>query len=150
MGTGVSAYALMPAELVRAHRGRALSPERPFIRGTAQNPDVYFQARESVNPFYAAVPGAVQDAMDGLAALEGLHRIEAPGRVTSTRELPAVVPAHAPEFVRTITAMMMAGHGDDLAGQRAAGGRHLPERYRGLFIEALAGGVLAHRGSQAA
>src|SRR3984885_8184890 len=63
--------ALVPAELVRAHRGRALSPERPFIRGTAQNPDVYFQARETVNPFYAAVPGAVQDAMDGLAARTG-------------------------------------------------------------------------------
>jgi pyruvate-ferredoxin/flavodoxin oxidoreductase len=63
--------ALVPAELVRAHRGRALSPERPFIRGTAQNPDVYFQARETVNPFYAAVPGAVQDAMDGVAARTG-------------------------------------------------------------------------------
>ena len=48
--------ALVPEELVRAHRGRALSPERPFIRGTAQNPDVYFQARETVNPFYARVP----------------------------------------------------------------------------------------------
>jgi pyruvate-ferredoxin/flavodoxin oxidoreductase len=48
------------------------------------------------------------------AALEGLHRIEVPGRVTSARELPAVVPAHAPEFVRTVTAVMMAGHGDDL------------------------------------
>ena len=63
--------ALVPAELIRAHRGRALSPERPFIRGTAQNPDVYFQARETVNPFYAAVPAAVQDAMDGLAARTG-------------------------------------------------------------------------------
>ena len=40
--------ALVPEDLVRAHRGRALSPERPFIRGTAQNPDVYFQARETV------------------------------------------------------------------------------------------------------
>ncbi len=60
-----------PTELVRAHRGRALSPEQPFIRGTAQNPDVYFQARETVNPFYAAVPQAVQDAMDGLAARTG-------------------------------------------------------------------------------
>ena len=49
--------ALVPEDLVRAHRGRALSPERPFIRGTAQNPDVYFQARETVNPFYARVPG---------------------------------------------------------------------------------------------
>src|SRR5271168_4665893 len=50
--------ALVPQELVRAHRGRALSPERPFIRGTAQNPDIYFQARETVNPFYSAVPAA--------------------------------------------------------------------------------------------
>ena len=63
--------ALVPEELVRAHRGRALSPERPFIRGTAQNPDVYFQARETVNPFYAAVPAAVQDAMDRLAERTG-------------------------------------------------------------------------------
>ena len=63
--------ALVPEELIRAHRGRALSPERPFIRGTAQNPDVYFQARETVNPFYAAVPAAVQDAMDALAVRTG-------------------------------------------------------------------------------
>src|SRR5271165_3285466 len=63
--------ALVPEELVRAHRGRALSPEQPFIRGTAQNPDVYFQARETVNPFYAAIPDTVQDAMDGLAARTG-------------------------------------------------------------------------------
>src|ERR1700744_752385 len=62
---------LVPQELIRAHRGRALSPDRPVIRGTAQNPDVYFQARETVNPFYAAVPGAVQDAMDALAARTG-------------------------------------------------------------------------------
>ena len=48
--------ALVPEQLVRAHRARSLSPERPFIRGTAQNPDVYFQARETVNPFYARVP----------------------------------------------------------------------------------------------
>jgi pyruvate-ferredoxin/flavodoxin oxidoreductase len=63
--------AVVPVELVRAHRGRALSPERPFIRGTAQNPDVYFQGRETVNPFYAAVPDAVQGAMDRLAARTG-------------------------------------------------------------------------------
>ena len=54
--------ALVPEELIRAHRARALSPEHPFIRGTAQNPDVYFQARETVNPFYAQVPGAVAAA----------------------------------------------------------------------------------------
>ncbi|MFZ0193171.1 MAG: pyruvate:ferredoxin (flavodoxin) oxidoreductase [Streptosporangiaceae bacterium] len=63
--------ALVPQELIRAHRGRALSPDRPFIRGTAQNPDVYFQARETVNPFYARIPGAVIDAMDAFAAATG-------------------------------------------------------------------------------
>ena len=63
--------ALVPEDLVRAHRGRALSPDHPVIRGTAQNPDTYFQARETVNPFYAAVPGAVQDAMDALGARTG-------------------------------------------------------------------------------
>jgi pyruvate-ferredoxin/flavodoxin oxidoreductase len=62
---------LIPEELIRAHRGRALSPDRPVIRGTAQNPDVYFQARETVNPFYARVPGAVTDAMDAFAAVTG-------------------------------------------------------------------------------
>ncbi len=64
---------LVPEELVREHRARALSPERPFIRGTAQNPDVYFQARETVNPFYARVPGAVQAAMDALGERTGRH-----------------------------------------------------------------------------
>jgi pyruvate-ferredoxin/flavodoxin oxidoreductase len=63
--------ALISDELIRAHRARALSPERPFVRGTAQNPDVYFQARESVNPFYARVPGVVQQAMDAFAARAG-------------------------------------------------------------------------------
>ena len=58
-------------ELVRAHRGRRLTPDNPVIRGTAQNPDVFFQARESVNPFYAACPGIVQDAMDKFAELTG-------------------------------------------------------------------------------
>ena len=63
--------ALVPEELIREHRGRALSPERPFVRGTAQNPDTYFQARETVNPFYARLPGEVQDVMDGLADRTG-------------------------------------------------------------------------------
>ena len=65
--------AMIDPELVRQHRQRALSPEHPFIRGTAQNPDVYFQARETVNPFYAACPGIVQETMDKFAALTGRH-----------------------------------------------------------------------------
>jgi pyruvate-ferredoxin/flavodoxin oxidoreductase len=63
--------ALVPEELVWAHRARALSPEGPFIRGTAQNPDVYFQARETVNPFYARVPDVVEDLMAQLADRTG-------------------------------------------------------------------------------
>ncbi|MGB0091588.1 MAG: pyruvate:ferredoxin (flavodoxin) oxidoreductase [Solirubrobacteraceae bacterium] len=63
--------ALVSEELIRAHRARALSPERPFIRGTAQNPDVYFQARETVNPFYSRTPEVVQDAMDRLGERTG-------------------------------------------------------------------------------
>lgn len=63
--------AMIDDDLVRAHRARGLSPEHPFIRGTAQNPDVYFQGRETVNPFYQAVPGIVQQAMDKFAGLVG-------------------------------------------------------------------------------
>jgi pyruvate-ferredoxin/flavodoxin oxidoreductase len=63
--------ALISDELVRDHRARSLSPERPFIRGTAQNPDTYFQGRETVNPFYARVPEAVQRAMDKLGERTG-------------------------------------------------------------------------------
>jgi pyruvate-ferredoxin/flavodoxin oxidoreductase len=63
--------AMINDELVQAHRARALSPDRPFIRGTAQNPDVYFQARETVNPFYQACPEIVQKAMDKFAGLTG-------------------------------------------------------------------------------
>jgi pyruvate-ferredoxin/flavodoxin oxidoreductase len=56
---------------LREHRARALSPDHPIIRGTAQNPDVYFQGRETVNRFYAACPDIVQNAMDDFAALTG-------------------------------------------------------------------------------
>ncbi len=63
--------ALVEEHLVRAHRRRALSPEHPIIRGTAQNPDTYFQSRETVNPFYLAIPGIVQTAMDEFAARTG-------------------------------------------------------------------------------
>jgi pyruvate-ferredoxin/flavodoxin oxidoreductase len=63
--------AMIDDDLVRAHRNRALTPEHPFIRGTAQNPDTFFQARETVNPFYARTPGIVQAAMDAFAKLTG-------------------------------------------------------------------------------
>jgi pyruvate-ferredoxin/flavodoxin oxidoreductase len=63
--------AMIDDELVYAHRRRALNPDNPFIRGTAQNPDVYFQGRESANPFYDATPGIVQGIMDRFAGRSG-------------------------------------------------------------------------------
>ncbi len=63
--------AMVSDELVQAHRARALSPDHPYIRGTAQNPDVYFQGRETVNPFYTACPGIVQKEMDNFASVVG-------------------------------------------------------------------------------
>jgi len=58
-------------ELVRAHRKRGLTPEKPELRGTAQNPDIYFQGREAVNKYYLATPEIVQKAMDKYAKLTG-------------------------------------------------------------------------------
>ena len=63
--------AMIDDDLVLAHRARALNPEHPFVRGTAQNPDTYFQSRETVNPFYARTPAIVQKAMDRFAELTG-------------------------------------------------------------------------------
>jgi len=63
--------ALIDDDAVRAHRSRGLTPDRPFIRGTAQNPDVYFQARETVNPFYSALPGIVEEVMEQFEAQTG-------------------------------------------------------------------------------
>ena len=63
--------AMIDDDLVRAHRARSLNPDRPVLRGTAQNPDVYFQARETVNRFYDACPAIVQEAMNRFAALTG-------------------------------------------------------------------------------
>jgi pyruvate-ferredoxin/flavodoxin oxidoreductase len=63
--------ALIPQDAIRAHRHRALTPERPVLRGTAQNPDVYFQGREAVNPFIDGLGGHVREAMARFAALTG-------------------------------------------------------------------------------
>jgi pyruvate-ferredoxin/flavodoxin oxidoreductase len=65
--------ALVSEELVNEHRRRALSPDHPVLRGSAQNPDTFFQAQEARNPFYDALPGIVQADMDRFAALTGRH-----------------------------------------------------------------------------
>lgn len=63
--------AMIDPKLVSAHRARALTPDNPVLRGTAMNPDVYFQARESINPFYERCPEIVQKTMDKFAGLVG-------------------------------------------------------------------------------
>jgi len=62
---------MVDEQAIAAHRSRALDPEHPVLRGTAQNPDAFFQAREACNPFYAACPALVQEEMDRLAGLTG-------------------------------------------------------------------------------
>jgi pyruvate-ferredoxin/flavodoxin oxidoreductase len=64
---------MLDPELIAAHRTRALSPEHPVLRGSSQNPDVFFQSRERANPFYDAFPGIVQDAMNRFGELTGRH-----------------------------------------------------------------------------
>ena len=63
--------AMIDEDLVIAHRKRAMTPDAPVIRGTAQNPDVYFQGRETVNKYYTAAPGIVQEQMDKFAGFAG-------------------------------------------------------------------------------
>jgi len=63
--------AMINDDLIRAHRERALSPDRPVLRGTAQNPDTFFQAREAINSFYTACPGHVEEAMTAFARQTG-------------------------------------------------------------------------------
>ncbi len=69
--TNEDLIALIDQDKIIEHRARSLSPDHPVLRGTAQNPDVYFQGRETVNPFYQAVPGIVQKYMDRLGQITG-------------------------------------------------------------------------------
>src|SRR6266571_3635895 len=103
--------ALIDNSFVRAHRQRALSPDHPFIRGTAQNPDVYFQARESVNASYQACPALVQEAMDRFARVAGrqYHLFDYAGVPDAERVL--VVMGSGAETAQ-MTAEYLAGQGE--------------------------------------
>ena len=90
----------------------ASSPSPACCRATRRSPGSRSRSTKTYGRRGAEVVERNQAAVD--RALEGLHQIEVPDQVTSTRELPPLVPAHAPEFVRTVTAEMMAGRGDDL------------------------------------
>src|SRR5207247_10013325 len=92
--------------LVDAQRKRALTPDHPVVRGTAQNPDVFFQNREAVNRFYITAPAVVQDAMDRFAALTGrAHRLfEYDGAPDAERAI--VVMGSGADTVRTTVAAL--------------------------------------------
>ncbi len=79
--------AMIDMEAVSQHRARALSPEHPVLRGSAMNPDVFFQAREAINPFYNACPEIVQQTMDQFAQLTGraYHLFDYAGAVDAER-----------------------------------------------------------------
>jgi pyruvate-ferredoxin/flavodoxin oxidoreductase len=94
--------AMLPDEQIAAHRQRALSPDHPALRGTAQNPDVFFQAREAANGAHAACPRHVQHAMDRFAALTGrsYHLFDYAGAPDATRVV--VIMGSAAETTETV------------------------------------------------
>ncbi len=100
--------AMIDDALVQAHRQRALSPEHPFIRGTAQNPDMYFQARETINPYYAACPAIVQEMMDKFNALVGrqYHLFDYVGAPDAERVI--VVMGSGAETIQATTEYLVA------------------------------------------
>jgi pyruvate-ferredoxin/flavodoxin oxidoreductase len=106
--------AMIDDDLVRAHRARALSPDHPVVRGTAHNPDTYFQARESANPFYAKVPGIVQKAMDRLGALteRKYHLFRYSGHPQAERVIVAI--GSAVEVLDETAAWLSANAGEKL------------------------------------
>jgi pyruvate-ferredoxin/flavodoxin oxidoreductase len=102
--------ALVPETLVLDHRDRALTPERPFIRGTAQNPDTYFQARETVNPFYARVPEVVEDLMGELGRRTGrpMHIVDYAGHPQADRAI-VLMGSGAQTAAETVAALTARG-----------------------------------------
>lgn len=102
--------AMIDAELVRAHRARGLNPEKPFIRGTSQNPDVYFTGRETVNKYYNATPAIVQKQMDKLAKLVGrqYHLFDYIGAPDAERVV-VIMGSGADTITETVNALVKKG-----------------------------------------
>ncbi|HEV3196929.1 MAG TPA: pyruvate:ferredoxin (flavodoxin) oxidoreductase [Bryobacteraceae bacterium] len=102
--------AMIDEDLVRAHRARALNPNNPVLRGTAQNPDVYFQAREASNPYYLAAPTIVQNAMDKFAGIVGrqYHLFDYEGARDAERII-VIMGSGAEVAHETVDALVAAG-----------------------------------------
>ncbi|MGA3020171.1 MAG: pyruvate:ferredoxin (flavodoxin) oxidoreductase, partial [Bryobacteraceae bacterium] len=102
--------AMIDDNLVAAHRSRSLNPDRPVLRGTAQNPDVFFQAREACNPYYLAAPTIVQNAMDKFAKIVGrqYHLFDYAGAPDAERIL-IMMGSGADVAHETVEALVAAG-----------------------------------------
>ncbi len=102
--------AMIDDDLVIAHRKRALSPDHPFVRGTAQNPDVFFQARETVNKYYLAAPDIVQKAMNKFASLTGrqYHLFDYAGAADAERVV-VLMGSGAEAALETVEALQARG-----------------------------------------
>ncbi len=102
--------ALVPDEYVLAFRARAMTPEAPVVRGTAQNPDVFFQAREACNPFYLALPGHVKDVMRELGERTGriYNLVDYHGAPDAERVV-IVMGSGAGAVAETVDALVAAG-----------------------------------------
>ena len=102
--------AMLPDELIAAHRSRALTPDAPQVRGTAQNPDVFFQAREACNGYYDAAPGIVQQVMDQFAIRTGraYHLFDYHGAPQATRVI-VIMGSGGETVVRTVDALNARG-----------------------------------------
>jgi len=102
--------ALIDESSILAHRERRLTPDRPVLRGSAQNPDVFFQAREAANPFYAALPEIVQGTMDALAARVGrrYHLVDYSGSPDAERVI-ALMGSGAGAARETVAALNARG-----------------------------------------
>jgi pyruvate-ferredoxin/flavodoxin oxidoreductase len=103
-------HALVREDDVLAHRRRGLTPDAPVVRGTAQNPDVFFQSREASNPWHAAVPGVVATVFDELAARTGrrYHLADYHGAPDADRVV-VVMGSAAGAIEETVDAMVTAG-----------------------------------------
>jgi pyruvate-ferredoxin/flavodoxin oxidoreductase len=124
---------LLPEDLLATHRSRALTPDAPTLRGTAQNPDVFFQAREACNPFYLVCPDLVQQAMDAFAARAGrqYHLFDYAGHKSADRVI--VVMGSGAETARA-TAERLAASGERV-------GVVTVRLYRPFSVEAFAAAV---------
>jgi pyruvate-ferredoxin/flavodoxin oxidoreductase len=102
--------AMVNETAISAHRARALSPDHPVMRGSAQNPDVFFQSREAINPYYLNGPAHVQAAMDRLASLTGrhYHLFEYEGAPDAERVI-VIMGSAAEAVAETVTAMNAVG-----------------------------------------